>query len=184
MAIRDRWNRMISRKSVSSRSSSGGDTATTLTTATTAPTPAVTAAPAPTIAHARTAEDNRGFGSELVKGPSRFLAKIPSWRSKPKSPKLGPYLPMPPGGDKKKNNRNTIHPSERPLTQTNIHHQEMLSGFTLKFGRRRESVGARTTYSNVSPGCSRPGSIDMGGGLPDRRRISPVLHDVTREDSE
>ena len=42
----------------------------------------------------------------------------------------------------------------------NLRHQEMLSGFTFNFGRRKSSAGGRTSFSNVSPCHSRPSSFD------------------------
>ncbi len=58
-----------------------------------------------------------------------------------------------------------VHPADRPLTETNLRHQELLSTFTFKFGRRRSSAGRRSTYSNVSPRHSRPASFDGTGDV-------------------
>ncbi|KAL1870528.1 hypothetical protein VTK73DRAFT_2602 [Phialemonium thermophilum] len=53
------------------------------------------------------------------------------------------------------------HPSERPLTEMNLRHQEMLSHFKMEFGRgrRRPSLGGRSSFSGISPRTSwRPGA--------------------------
>ncbi|KAK2070371.1 hypothetical protein P8C59_004870 [Phyllachora maydis] len=51
----------------------------------------------------------------------------------------------------------TCHPSERPLTETNLRHQEMLCHFELRFGRRPSAAA----YSiSISPRASRAGSLD------------------------
>ncbi|KKY35503.1 hypothetical protein UCDDA912_g04553 [Diaporthe ampelina] len=56
-----------------------------------------------------------------------------------------------------------LHPSERPLTEQNLRHQEMLGTFTMKFGRsRRFSRGARSSFSGISPRCS----VDSSAGTP------------------
>lgn len=58
----------------------------------------------------------------------------------------------------------TRHPSERRLTEQNMRHQEMLGTFTMKFGRSgggEDGDGCgRSSFSGVSPGSSRPGSLD------------------------
>lgn len=55
----------------------------------------------------------------------------------------------------------SYHPSERRLNERNLRHQEMLGSFTMKFGRRRLSQGARSDISEISPGNSRAASLDI-----------------------
>ncbi|KAF3770517.1 hypothetical protein M406DRAFT_349268 [Cryphonectria parasitica EP155] len=171
MAIRDRFSRML-RKSISSSSSTDcsedshqRDIATTATTATNtidAPTPIAT---------------------PLSKATSR-LAKMKSWRSSGGSSSTScyshqksdgissynwscsattttittPSLPSPQPPTRKPNKSSLkqarLHPSERPLTEQNLRHQEMLGAFTMKFGRTR----------GLSSGNSRADSLDLGGG--------------------
>lgn len=66
--------------------------------------------------------------------------------------------------DSKRSTKHTVksyHPSERRLNERNLRHQEMLGSFTMKFGRRRLSQGARSDISEVSPGNSRAASLDI-----------------------
>ncbi|KAK0630791.1 hypothetical protein B0T17DRAFT_529333 [Bombardia bombarda] len=60
---------------------------------------------------------------------------------------------------------------ERIFAETILRNQEILSSFTIQFGRRRKSsAGGLTIYSNISPRASRPGSLSLdargllGGG--------------------
>lgn len=153
MALKDRWSRML-RKSVSSTSSGGqndtagssndeGDLHQSVTAPTTASSP------------------KRSTGR---------LAKTWSWRSAVAGTTSAgdtgssgapvAATPKPP----KKQSKQRVHPSERPLTETNLRHQEMLSTFTMSFGRRarRPSQGGRSSFSGISPGNSRRGSMDSG----------------------
>jgi hypothetical protein len=114
---------------------------------------------------------------ELSKSPSR-LAKTFSWRSN-KSKKPEDSRPEP--------------PAERPPTETNLRHQELLSAFTMTFGRRRPSQGGRMSFggvSGISPGNSRQGSLDAGAsrGSTDRSpygnpRMSALAHEVPTVDT-
>lgn len=160
MAIKD----LFSRKSVSSSSSGGQTEATTTTTNT---------------------SDDAGQEpvSPTAQRPSNRLAKTWSWRSnrafkEEKKPKPKP-----------KPQKQRLHPSERPLTEMNLRHQEILSSFTFNFGRRKGSNGGRRSFaSGISPGNSRQGSLDQSAGSPGMgpvrgdRRVSSFAHDVPRED--
>lgn len=163
MAIRDHWNRML-RKSFSSSSSSAGDRSSS---------------PVP--------ED----GTESLSKPTSRLAKTLTWRSSGARPKS----PTAPTQKKKKKAAQSqfVHPSERELTEANLRHQELLSGFTMKFGRRRASAGGRTSFSGISPGNSRQASVDAsyaphhGAGHHsgfDERRISSLVNNIPQEDAE
>lgn len=145
MALKDRWSRML-RRSVSSSSSGGNDPSSTAATDTNPPSTGTSGSGGPS-------------SPELAKAPSR-LAKTLTWRSaksdattpKKKKKKEKPAKAAPP--------TQPTHPAERPLTETNLRHQELLSAFAMNFGRRRASQGGRTSYSNISPGGSRQGSVD------------------------
>lgn len=176
MAIRETWHRMV-RKSFSSsssgaRSDDGDDTAAATTGTTgTSPTPSVPLAKSPSR-------------------PGRF-SKMASWRSTTNhhssnssneakenggsgdssSRKASPKRDSPPKSILKKSGGGgfgggfprRLHPSERPLTEQNLRHQEMLGTFTMKFGRsRRFSRGARSSFSGISPRCS----VDSSAGGP------------------
>lgn len=149
MALKDRWSRML-RKSVSSTSSSGPSDATGLSNDESEIQPALTtAATAPNPPPQR---------------PSGRLAKTFSWRSaNGKDTSEAPAeAPAPPKAKSKPKQKQRMHPSERPLTETNLRHQELLSTFTMSFGRRRMSQGGRTSFSGISPGNSRQTSLDSG----------------------
>lgn len=168
MPIKDRWNRMV-RKSVSSSSSSTAGRTEQATS------------------NSSSAADDKDIKS------SGRLAKTLTFRSSHKEPdsntfdiktkkkkKAKPATPAPPR-----------HPSERPLTEANLQHQEILGAFSMKFGRRKASGAGRTSFSGISPGNSRQASQDATAyaqhrpshGHPDRR-VSSFANDVPREGPE
>ncbi|KAH8890802.1 hypothetical protein GQ53DRAFT_824058 [Thozetella sp. PMI_491] len=136
------WNRIISRKSVSSSSSAGENISV--------PTTPVTPAP-PALASSSQSSDTPASPSSSPRSTKSAgrLAKTLSWRPKPAKEQQRPESIY-------------VHPTERPLTEANLRHQELFSAFTFKFGRRKTSAGGRTNHSNISPGNSRPGSFDAG----------------------
>jgi len=143
------------RKSVSSTSSSGGDGVNS------------------------TSNDE---GDSLSKPPSR-LAKTLTWRSANKTAASPTNQTSP--TNKKKKAKEKPHPGERPLTEANMRHQELLSAFTMNFGRTRTSVGGRTSVSGISPGNSRQASVDAGYARrnPDRKP-SAFANDAPQEEAE
>lgn len=146
MAIKDRWNRFVARKSVSSTSSSTGTGESSIATAR----PVVSAPAAPGHQPSRPPTTTPG-GSDSPKPPGLLSKTFGSWK-----PSRSPKKPAKDeAGDK-------LHPSERPLTETNLHHQQLFGSFTMQFGRRRHS--GVTAYSGISPGSSRRGSRDLSGG--------------------
>lgn len=172
MAIKD----LFTRKSVSS-SSSGGHTEATMTTTTS------------------TSDDGGGQdapSSPTAQRPSNRLAKTWSWRSnKAFKEEKKPKPQAKPKARKQQQPPQRVHPSERPLTEGNLRHQEMLSSFTFSFGSRRKGSNAgRTSFSGVSPGNSRHASWDQSsaadspgmGPVRGDRRVSSFAHDVPRED--
>jgi hypothetical protein len=72
--------------------------------------------------------------------------------------------------EKKKTQKKTasskpMHPRDRPLTASNLRHQEMLGGFDFSFGsspnRMSQLVSAKSLEDDgVSPCCTRPASIN------------------------
>lgn len=59
----------------------------------------------------------------------------------------------------KKSKKRITHPSEKPLTQQNIQHQEMLSQFTWTFGASRPEQVEDDDFFGVSPCCTRAPSL-------------------------
>ncbi|PTB46938.1 uncharacterized protein TrAFT101_003626 [Trichoderma asperellum] len=65
--------------------------------------------------------------------------------------------------DRKRNKGRTYkHPSEKPLTEQNLKHQEMLSHFTMTFGASDPSQIIDPDFDGISPCCTRTCSIDLG----------------------
>lgn len=185
MSIKERWQRLLSRKSLSSGhsssssnsdpsdappmpySSSGTSTPTTTTTSSTIPIstapPALNASPTGVSASlSKTSPTGASFQNS-------FLSKTLTWRSSNGAPSGSKEKKGSRSSDNKKDGRNAqqpqrrrVHPSERPLTEANLRQQEMLSGFKWEFGRsqgRRNSLGAWSVESGISPCCSRRGSL-------------------------
>ncbi|TDZ49906.1 hypothetical protein CTRI78_v007710 [Colletotrichum trifolii] len=116
------------------------------------------------------------------KSPALRLAKTLGWRStKDEKPK-------------KKATKEKPDPRERPFSETNLRHQEILNGFTLTFGSKRPSRDTRdprdtrdtrsSYYSiGVSPGTSRQNSVDDSPRrMPSMAREGPFARPVPEED--
>jgi hypothetical protein len=155
------------RKSISSSSSAG--TADSSNTAPSTPAKPVAATPATPLASPvtelatnplspQTTAASNNAGAPLAKAPTSRLAKTLTWGSKRADKAEQPKKPKKPTPGK------PLHPSERPLTEGNLRHQELLSAFSMNFGRRRASQGGgRTSFaSNISPMGSRQASLDGG----------------------
>ncbi|KAL6695940.1 hypothetical protein J3F84DRAFT_319141 [Trichoderma pleuroticola] len=63
---------------------------------------------------------------------------------------------------KKNKGRTWKHPSEKPLTEQNLKHQEMLSHFTMTFGASDPTQVVDVDFDGISPCCTRNGSLDLG----------------------
>ncbi|KAL7798130.1 hypothetical protein V8C37DRAFT_246176 [Trichoderma ceciliae] len=63
---------------------------------------------------------------------------------------------------RKNKGRTWKHPSEKPLTEQNLKHQEMLSHFTMTFGASDPSQVQELDFDGISPCCTRNCSIDLG----------------------
>ncbi|EHK15440.1 uncharacterized protein TRIVIDRAFT_217229 [Trichoderma virens Gv29-8] len=63
---------------------------------------------------------------------------------------------------KKTKGRTWKHPSEKPLTEQNLKHQEMLSHFTMTFGASDPTQVQELDFDGISPCCTRNCSIDLG----------------------
>ncbi|TQN69877.1 hypothetical protein CSHISOI_05655 [Colletotrichum shisoi] len=92
--------------------------------------------------------------SEPPKSPALRLAKTLGWRStKEEKPKKKPIKDDKPD------------PRERPFSETNLRHQQILNGFTMTFGKNQHQISRdqRSSYYsvNVSPGTSRHNSVDV-----------------------
>ncbi|PTB65280.1 hypothetical protein BBK36DRAFT_1204724 [Trichoderma citrinoviride] len=66
--------------------------------------------------------------------------------------------------DRRRNRGRTYkHPSEKPLTEQNLKHQEMLSHFKMEFGASDPSqVLQDLDFDGISPCCTRVNSLDLG----------------------
>ena len=204
MAIRDTWHRMV-RKSFSSssstaRSEDGDDTAPTAATAGTSPTPIVPLSKSSSrltgnfskitswrsnASHNRHATSSGSNGSSSAKEGGHGAGSSSSRKASPKRDSPPKSILKKSGGGGGFGNAfpKRLHPSERPLTEQNLRHQEMLGTFTMKFGRsRRYSRGARSSFSGISPRCSVDSSAGagwsadeedvLGGGVGHHRRVS------------
>jgi len=123
----------------------------------------------------RTISVSNDEGDALSKPTSR-LAKTLTWRSAggSKTPKKEKAPP-----------KEKSHPAERPLSETNMRHQELLNAFTMNFGRRKTSAGGRTSYSGISPGNSRQASVDASYlQRHPERRVSSLAGQAPREEAE
>ncbi|KAG8166163.1 hypothetical protein KVR01_004715 [Diaporthe batatas] len=195
MAIRDTWHRMV-RKSFSSssstaRSDDGDDTAPPAAAppAGTSPTPSVplsktssrlTGNLSKMTSWRSHASHNRHGGSSGAKDHGGSGSGDSGGGA---SRKASPKRDSPPKSILKRSGGNgggggggggpfgsafpkRVHPSERPLTEQNLRHQEMLGTFTMKFGRsRRFSRGGRSSFSGISPRCSIDSSAGTGAGV-------------------
>ncbi|KAL0930815.1 uncharacterized protein CTRU02_213550 [Colletotrichum truncatum] len=96
------------------------------------------------------ASQTNGRSPSDPKSPALRLARTLGWRStKDEKPK-------------KKASKEKPDPRERPFSETNLRHQEILNGFTLTFGKSQPSHDqVRSSHYNngVSPGTSRHNSV-------------------------
>ena len=165
MAIKDRWNRFLSDKSVSSSASSSTEDHQATLALPIASTPNTAIRP-----RSRTSPSSRE--DDKPSKQSSLLSKTFPWRSSGDAFRSF----RPPGGKSKKSRdgdsakttkassssrptQRRMHPSERPLTEINLRHQEMLSAFTFKFGR---TGGPMPNLGGISPCSSRRASVDEG----------------------
>ncbi|OIW33660.1 hypothetical protein CONLIGDRAFT_677426 [Coniochaeta ligniaria NRRL 30616] len=177
MSIKERWQRLVSRKSLSSGHSSSSSNSDSCDSPPTPYSSSGTSTPSSTIPIS-TAPPALGVSASVSKtsptnnsfqnSSSSFLSKTLTWRSsqgassgQPKEKKGSRS-----SADRKDRNaplpRRRIHPSERPLTEANLRQQEELSAFKWEFGRsmgRRNSLGMWSVDSRISPCCSRRGSL-------------------------
>ncbi|CAH0049392.1 unnamed protein product [Clonostachys solani] len=146
MAIRDRVRRALHKSDDSSDYSQSGSNITTTTTATTS----------------ASETSSTSTSSSLRHHTSRFFS---SWRSHDRD-RISDHEKE----KKKKKRSKPIHPRDRPLTTTNIRHQEMLSHFTMTFGSsasRLSQVIDDFEFDGVSPCCTRAPSINGDSIAPD-----------------
>ncbi|PSR75468.1 hypothetical protein BD289DRAFT_447669 [Coniella lustricola] len=183
MAIREHFSRMV-RKSISSSSSSGTTRSddSSSTSHLCHPNGAITTTTISATPHCHDAVPRSTTSSRLAKiaAPWRSRRSTSSSKSNHHHKNAFSSSSAAAAAQAQANARSArLHPSERPLTEQNIRHQEMLGTYRLNFGRtgsmsrsrRRLSRGTvRSSFSGVSPGNSRPGSVDYGG--PGGRRMS------------
>ncbi|EQB46679.1 hypothetical protein GCG54_00006180 [Colletotrichum gloeosporioides] len=114
-----------------------------------------------------------GCSSPESKSPGALrLAKTLRWFSKDEKPE-------------KKAVKEKPDPRERPFSETNLRHQEILNGFTLTFGKRQPSRDTRSSYYSigVSPGTSRHNSVDESPRrMNSVAREGPFVRPVPEED--
>ncbi|KAJ9151990.1 hypothetical protein NKR23_g2827 [Pleurostoma richardsiae] len=164
MTFRDAWSRLL-RKSASSSStaSSGAPTDVTGTTS------------------ATTDHDRDSLKTDLSKQPSRlvsWLGGAPPKKKKKRKKQRRQQQQQQQQEEEEEEEEGALHPSERPLTRTNLRHQEMLSTFQFRFG----SSGGRRSNSGISPRGSRHPSAENavvdghrhGLGVGDERMNSPL----------
>lgn len=174
MSIKGRWQRLVSRKSLSSAHSSADSSSSSdpcdqpplpsssgTSTPSTIPisTPPCVPIPNPSSQISTSLSKTTTTGSSL-------LSKTLTWRS---SHGAGTSPSRAEKRSERKEKRaaatqtprRKLHPSERPLTEANLRQQEMLSAFKWEFGRsgRRGSLGGWSVESGISPCCSRRGSL-------------------------
>lgn len=168
MSLKERFQRFVSRKSRSSghsSSSSNSDACDPYTsssgssgTSTPTPTMPIATAPRPAISRSggsKTSPTSTSFQNSL-------LSKTLTWRSSGESPRKERKR----ASDRRERDaqaaRRKVHPSERPLTEANLRQQEALNAFKWEFGRsqgRRNSLGAWSVETGISPCCSRRPSL-------------------------
>ncbi|KAL6869553.1 hypothetical protein ACO1O0_000879 [Amphichorda felina] len=147
MAIRDRFRRALHKSTSDSNMSQVDSHTTTRTTGTTSP--------SATSSHPSSLHTQHGNKFGFPWGRSD---KDKEHRKEDKEKKK--Y-------DRKKAAGKPVHPRDKPLTATNLRHQEVLGGFDFSFGsspsRLSQIVPAgpwEWDYVGVSPCCTRPGSIN------------------------
>lgn len=148
MAIRDRVRRALTKSDSSSNISHSGSSSniTTTTTATTT--------------------SDGSESSSLRKSPSKLF----SWRSHDREHNSTSDDKKKADKEQKKKTKKSsskpVHPRDKPLTATNLRHQEMLSGFSMTFGsspnRLSQLVANGFDDDGVSPCCTRYPSFDGG----------------------
>ena len=148
MAIRDRVRRAL-RKSEASDSSSQPDTNALATTTTTTNT-------------------SQSSNNTLEKTTTR-LARVLTFGNSSNSDKENEAREKKKKREKKSRSNGRMHPRDKPLTDQNIRHQEMLSHFSMTFGASDPNQIETQSFMGVSPCCTRPGSrrpsisLDMTG---------------------
>lgn len=181
MTIKERLQRFVSRKSLSSghsSSSSNSDVcdtpptpyASSSGTSTPTSTIPISAAPRPAISPSGVSSSSPPSKTSptttSASFQNSFLSKTLTWRSsKGESPGKREKKKSGSGTRKERDAqaaRRRVHPSERPLTEANLRQQEALSAFKWEFGRsqgRRDSLGGWSVESGISPCCSRRPSL-------------------------
>ena len=146
MAIRDRFRRALHKSTSSSNVSQASDSNRN-------------SASNNHITTTTTAVSDSSEGSSLRKSPS---AKLFPWRSSESESRKKEE-------EKRKAKKSKpVHPRDKPLTATNLRHQEMLSGFNMTFGSSPNRLsqlvpaGPWDDFEGVSPCCTRSPSIDGG----------------------
>lgn len=183
MRIREHWNRIVrksdSSASSSERSSDGGQpndadiVALAAAAAAAIATTPVERYPMPrpmTAATARTTTFNTS---------SRLARRITSWRpyslnTRSRTTFKGNFtVSSSPShrsgaisfgyGAGRRMTRRPRHPSQRPMTEQNLRHQEVLGTFTMKFGKRHGRSGSEASVEEMSP-LHSPVSMDHQEG--------------------
>lgn len=156
MAIRDRFRRALHKSTSSSNVSSDNSSRNSVNNITTTNT---------------TVSDS----SEGSSPRTATSSKLFPWRSN--DPESSSRKEKSESRKSKKSSSKPVHPRDKPLTATNLRHQEMLSGFNMTFGSSPSRLsqlvpaGPWDEFEGVSPCCTRNPSFDGG-------RVDPVAsHD-------
>lgn len=171
MPIRDAWRRVRHKKDPASSGEVGNEPLTATGS------PGATQVPA-------NPSGLKTSGTE----PSSFLTKTFPWRSAHNvkdhvadaqaTPKQQQQQEKKKRQWLKPTTKRPVHPSEEPLDETALRHQELLANFQMNFGRAARSAGAhgsrrkssiggwswRSSMSGISPGTSRNPSFAVGAG--------------------
>lgn len=162
MAIREHWNRLLRKPEISTSSSfsSSSDTSS--------PPTSPGYIQSGNIMYPQPRAVTKRGGSTA----SRHLERITSWRSNTSATTASTSSSSRSSTWSTATTKRSglralrLHPSDRPLTEQNLRHQEMLGRFTMKYAqRRRPSYGdMEQSLTEISPCNSRNGSVDSGHG--------------------
>lgn len=96
-----------------------------------------------TTSTSKTSVSSKSSGSRLTRTWTWGSNKEPAKERKPKN----------------KTKKRIVHPSERPLTEQNLRHQEVFSQFTWTFGASQPDQIQDLDFVGISPCCTRTPSL-------------------------
>jgi len=134
MAIRETFRRALRRSDDSNDSQTGSTLASTTTT---------------------TSNDNPVPSSPSSSSLHKTSSRLTNWSWSSGKEKEAPKERKP----KDKGKKRVVHPSQRPLTNQNLAHQEMLSHFNMIFGASNSEQIETGSFMGISPCCTRTPSL-------------------------